>query len=68
VKGQRCVGHDIFHDVTMNIACLGTRALVKNLASCFPLENLPEPLQPLMFFPEFGVQLAELFEVGHVTP
>jgi hypothetical protein len=68
VKWRRGFGLGIFHDMTMNVACLGACTFVKNLASCFPLENLPELLHTLLLFSEIGVQLMKLFEVGHVTP
>jgi hypothetical protein len=67
VKERRCFSLGFFHDAMMNIACLGACTLIKNLAGGFTLENLPKWLQSLMFLSEHGVQLAELFEVGHVT-
>jgi hypothetical protein len=51
----------------LNIACLGVRAFVKDFVGCFLLEDLPELLQSLLFFPKLGMQLTELLEVGHVT-
>jgi hypothetical protein len=68
VKGQECFGLDIFHNATMYVACLGVCTLVKDLAGCFLLEDLPELLQSLLLFSELGVQLAKLFDLGHVTP
>jgi hypothetical protein len=44
VKGRRGFCLDIFHDTIMNVACLGTCTFIKNLASCFPLENLTDLL------------------------
>jgi hypothetical protein len=67
VKGQRGFGFGILHDVTMDVACLCACSLVKSLAGCFPIENLPKLLHSLLFLSELGVQLVELLEVGHVT-
>jgi hypothetical protein len=59
---------NIFHDVMMDIACLGACSLIRGSTCCSPLENLPKLLQSLPLFPELGVQLVELLEVGYVTP
>jgi hypothetical protein len=67
VKGQGCFGLDIFHDATLNIVCLGVHAFVKDFVDYFLLEDLPELLQPLLFFPKLGMHLTELLEVDHVT-
>lgn len=67
MKGQKGFGFGTLHDVTMDIACLGTCSLVKSLAGCFPVENLPKLLHSFLFLSEPGVQLAEPLEVGHVT-
>lgn len=68
VKGRRGFSLGILHDAMMGIVCLGAYSLIKSLACFFPLENLPKLLQPLLFLLELGVQLAELLEVGHLTP
>jgi hypothetical protein len=55
VKGWRGFSLSIFHDTMMNVACIVACTVIKNLTSCFPFENLPELLQPLMFLFELGV-------------
>jgi hypothetical protein len=58
---------DIFHDATMDVACLGVCSLVRGPTYRFSVENLLKLLYPLLFLSELGMQHAELLEVGHVT-
>lgn len=68
MKSRRAFGLGIFHDATMDVTYLDVCPLIKSLARCFPLENLPKLLQMLLFLSDLGVQFAELLEVGQVTP
>jgi hypothetical protein len=68
VKGRRGFSLDIFHYTTIDFACLGVCSLIRSPTCRFAFENLLKLLLPMLFLLELSVQLAELLEVGYVTP
>jgi hypothetical protein len=66
VKGQRGFNLGVFHDAMMDVAALKRAPSSGALPAAFRSRTCRSCCSRL-FFPELGVQLTELLEVGYVT-